>query len=174
MSSSVTKILAVIPWILGATLSLQPALAQSNISAQDRLRSDVVTEQDGKFTIDRFSICQLFRPSELGGGASEPFQVKSHMEAAADGFISRDNFLTFSTEIGFQLRVSFAADFIPGLTAIEAIGALQCKPLEAPIGKVDLELDVYMTPDGVQVGMLETGSGERDTQTRTWNQMLGQ
>jgi len=102
----------------------------------------VVTEQDGKFIIDRFSICQLIRPSELGGGASEPFQVKSHMEAAADGFISRDNFLTFSTEITFQLQVSFAADFIPGLTAIEAIGALQCKPLEAPIGKVDLELDV--------------------------------
>ena len=174
MSSSVTKILAVIPWILVAALSLQPALAQSNTSAQARLQSDVVTEQDGKFTIDRFSICQLFRPSELGGGASEPFQVKSHMEAAADGFISRDNFLTFSTEIAFQLRVSFAADFILGLTPSEAIGALQCKPLEAPIGKVDLELDVFMTPYGVQVGMLETGSGERDTQTRTWNQMLGQ
>ncbi len=174
MNSFATQILTVIPWILGAALSLQPALAQSNPSAEARLRSDVVTEQDGKFTIDRFSICQLFRPADLGGGASEPFQVKSHMEAAADGFISRDNFLTFSTEIGFQLRVSFAADFIPGLTAIEAIGALQCKPLEAPIGKVDLELEVFMTPDGVQVGMLETSSGESDTQTRTWTQMLGQ
>ena len=199
MSSSVTKIQTVILLILGAALSLQPALAQSNPSAEARLRSEVVTEQDGKFTIDRFSICQLHRPAELGGGASEPFQVKSHMEASVDGFISRDNFVTFSTEIGFQSRpvasagscpvqpvcrgqavhyrpiqVSFAADFIQGLTAIEAIGALQCKLLEAPIGKVDLELDVYMTPDGVQVGMLETGSGERDTQTRTWNQMLGQ
>ena len=174
MNSFASQILTVILLVLGAALSLQPALAQSNPSAQARLRSNVVTEQDGKFTIDRFSICQLFRPSELGGGASEPFQVKSHMEAAADGFISRDNFLTFSTEIAFQLRVSFAADFILGLTPSEAIGALQCKPLEAPIGKVDLELDVYMTPDGVQVGMLETGSGERDTQTRTWGQMLGQ
>ncbi len=174
MNPFASQILTVILLMLGAALSLQPALAQSNPSAQARLQSDVVTEQDGKFTIDRFSICQLFRPADLGGGASEPFQVKSHMEAAADGFISRDNFLTFSTEIGFQLRVSFAADFIQGLTAIEAIGALQCKPLEAPIGKVDLELDIYMTADGVQVGMLETGSGERDTQTRTWNQMLGQ
>ena len=88
MSRSATKILAVIPWILGAALSLQPALAQSNTSAQARLQSDVVTEQDGKFIIDRFSICQLIRPAKLGGGASEPFQVKSHMEASADGFIS--------------------------------------------------------------------------------------
>ncbi len=174
MSSSGTKILAVILFIVGATLSLQPALAQSNSSAEARLRSEVVTEQDGKFTIDRFSICQLHRPAELGGGASEPFQVKSHMEASSDGFISRDNFLTFSTEIAFQLRVSFAADFIQGLTAIEAIGALQYQPIEAPIGKVDLELDLVMTPGGVQVAILETGSGQSDTQTRTWNQMLGQ
>ena len=174
MSSSVTRILAVITLILGAALSLQPALAQSNPTAEARLRSDVVTEQDGQFTIDRFSICQLFRPAELGGGASEPFQVKSHMEASSDGFISRDNFLAFSTEIAFQLRVSFATDLIQGLTPIEAIGALQCKPIEAPIGKVDLELDLVMTPGGVQVAILETGSGQSDTQTRTWNQMLGQ
>ncbi len=88
MNSFASQILTVILLVLGAALSLQPALAQSNPSAQARLRSDVVTEQDGKFTIDRFSICQLFRPSDLGGGASEPFQVKSHMEASADGFIS--------------------------------------------------------------------------------------
>jgi len=174
MSSSVTKILAVITLISGATLTLQPALAQSNPSAEARLRSDIVKEQDGKFTIDRFSICQLYRPSDLGGGTSEPFQVKSHMEAPADGFISRDNFVTISTETAFQLRVSFAADYILGLTATEALSALQCKPIDAPIGKVDLELDLVMAKGGVQVAILETGSGERDTQTRTWNQMLGQ
>ena len=52
--------------------------------------------------------------------------------------------------------------------------ALQCRPIEAPIGKVDLELDLYMTQDGVQVGILETASRQNDTQTRTWNQILGQ
>ena len=73
MNSFATKILTVILFIVGAALSLQPALAQSNPSAAEaRLQSDVVTEQDGKFTIDRFSICQLFRPADLGGGASEP------------------------------------------------------------------------------------------------------
>ena len=174
MNSSVTQILAVITLISGATLSLQPALAQSNPAAEARLRSEVVTEQDGKFTIDRFSICQLFRPEELGGGTTDPFQVKSHVEAPADGFISRDNFLTFSTEIIFQLRVNFAGDLIQGLTPAQAMAALQCRPIEAPIGRVDLELDLYMTQDGVQVGILETASRQIDTQTRTWNQILGQ
>lgn len=174
MSRSATKILAIIPWILGAALSLQPALAQSNPSVEARLRNDVVTEQEGKFTIDRFSICQLVRPAILGGGTTDPFQVKSHMEAPTDGFISRDNFVTFSTEIAFQLRVDFASEFIPGLTPSEALAALQCKQIGSPIGKVDLELDLYMTRDGVQVGIRETNSGESETQTRTWNQMLGQ
>ncbi len=173
MNSSATQILAVITLISGAALSLQPALAQSSPSAEARLRSDVVAEQEGKFTIDRFSICQLFRPAELGGGATEPFQVKSHMEAPADGFISCDNFLVFSTEIIVQLRVNFAGDLIQGLTPSEALAALKCKPIEAPIGKVDLEADLYMTPDGVQVAILETSSGQSDTQTRTWNQVLG-
>ena len=96
------------------------------------------------------------------------------MEAPADGFISRDNFVTFSTEIAFQLRVDFASEFILGLTPSEALAALLCKQIESPIGKVDLELDLYMTRDGVQVGIRETSSGESETQTRTWNQMLGQ
>ena len=39
MNSFATKILAVILFIVGATLSLQPALAQSNSSAEARLRS---------------------------------------------------------------------------------------------------------------------------------------
>jgi hypothetical protein len=174
MRSSVSRILALIPLILATALSLQPALAQSNSAVEARLRSDVVTEQEGKFTIDRFSICQLVRPVTLGGGATDPFQVKSHMEAPADGFISRDNFVTFSTEVAFQLRVDFASQFIQGLTPSEALAALLCKQIESPIGKVDLELDLYMTRDGVQVGIRETSSGESETQTRTWNQMLGQ
>ena len=79
-----------------------------------------------------------------------------------------------STEIIVQLRVNFAADLILGLTPSEALASLQCKQIEAPIGKVDLEANLYMTPDGVQVAILETGSGQSDTQTRTWNQVLGQ
>ena len=173
MNRTSNRVVVAVALVL-AGLCNQPALAQSNQAIEARLRSDVVTQQGGNFTIDRFSICQLFRPAALGGGATDPFQVKSHVEAPADGFISRDNFLAYSTEIIFSLRVNFAADLVQGLTPSQAMAALQCKPIEAPIGKVDLELNLYMTQDGVQVGILEAASGEGNTQTRTWNQMIGQ
>ncbi len=173
MKSSTTNILTVITFTLGIAFPPQPVLANSDPAIEARLRSDVVTEQDGNFGIDRFSICQLLRPAALGGGVTEPFQVKSHVEAPANGFISRDNFLILSTEIIFSLRVHFAGDLIQGLTPGEAMSALQCKRIQEPIGRVDLEVSLYMARDGVQVGILETTSGQSSTQTRTWNQMLG-
>ena len=85
-----------------------PALAQQSDSIEQRLKSDLVMEQEGQFVIERFSICQLVRPAELGGGATEPFQVKSHAEAPAGGFISRDKFVVLFAETASSLRIDFA------------------------------------------------------------------
>ncbi len=119
-------------------------------------------EQEGQFVIERFSICQLVRPAELGGGATEPFQVKSHAEAPAGGFISRDKFV-----------VLFAENLIEGLTPSQALSALRCRRIKEPIGDVDLEVNLHMTSDGMQVEAVDTATGKRDRQTRTWDQLLG-
>ncbi len=139
-----------------------PALAQQTDSIEQRLKSDLVMEQEGQFVIERFSICQLVRPAELGGGATEPFQVKSHAEAPAGGFISRDKFV-----------VLFAENLIEGLTPSQALSALRCRRIKEPIGDVDLEVNLHMTSDGMQVEAVDTATGKRDRQTRTWDQLLG-
>ena len=105
-----------------------PAVAQQGDSVEQKLKSDLVMEQDGKFVIERFSICQLVRPAELGGGVTEPFQVKSHAEAPAGGFISRDKFVILFAETAYSLRVDFAEKLIEGLTPSPG---LVCTALQA-------------------------------------------
>ena len=151
-----------------------PALAQQTDSIEQRLQSDLVMEQGGQFVIERFTICQLVRPEELGGGATDPFQVKSHAEAPASGFISRDRFVLLFAEMASVLRIDFAENLISGLTPSQALAALRCKRITAPIGEVDFEVDLHLTPDGIQVGVVETATGQRTQDTRTWNQLLGE
>lgn len=155
--------------LCGLLASSYPAFAETKDNMKARLRADLVTEKDGRFTIERVRICQLVRPKELGGGATRPFQVRARVEAPADGVISRDNFVALFTEIALSLRVKFAGDLIKGLGPVQALGALRCKPIDAPIGAVDFEADVHMTKDGVQIEMMETASGKRQRQTVTWD-----
>ncbi len=150
-----------------------PALAQQTDSIEQRLKSDLVMEQEGKFVIERFSICQLVRPAELGGGATEPFQVKSQAEAPAGGFISRDKFVVLFAETASSLRIDFAENLIAGLTPSQALSALRCRRIKEPIGDVDLEVNLHMTSDGMQVEAVDTATGKKDRQTRTWDQLLG-
>ena len=138
-----------------------------------KLKANVVTEKGGKLTIDRFRVCQLVRPKDLGGGATEPFQVKSHAEAPAN-IISRDNFVALLTEVGVNLRVSFAKGHIKGMTPGQALNALRCKLIDAPIGTVDFEAEISMSKDGMQLVVTETATGNVDRQTQLWSQMFGQ
>ena len=101
-----------------------------------------------------------------GGGATEPFQVRSHAEAPAGGFISRDKFVVLFVETASSLRMDFAENLIEGLTPSQALSALRCRRIKEPIGDVDLEVNLHMTSDGMQVEAVDTATGKRDRQTR--------
>lgn len=151
---------------------IQP-FAKATDDIRAKLSSDVVAEKDGTFTIDRLRICRLFRPKELGGGVTQPFQVKSHAEAPVN-VISRDNFVALLAELAVNLRVSFAKGHIEGMTPLQALTALRCKLIEAPIGNVDFEVQVHMNKDGIQLEVTETASGHKNRQTQLWDQVFGQ
>ena len=155
--------------VLGCLAFSYPALADSS----SQLTTELVAEKDGKFTLDRVRLCQVFRPAELGGGVTPPFQVKAHMEAPTT-VISRDRFIALGTELAVGLRVNFASELIKELTPVQALEALQCKQVEAAIGTVDFEVSIVMTGDGMQIDITETASGKSQKQTTTWEQVLGE
>ncbi len=157
--------------LLGLSVFYGQALAATPTDIKAKLKADVVTKKGGKLTIDRFRVCQLVRPKALGGGVSEPFQVKSHVEAPTD-IISRDNFIALSTKVGINLRVSFAKAHIKGMTPYEALTALRCKVIDAPIGAVDFEAAIHMSKDGMQLEVTETATGNIERQTQLWSQVF--
>lgn len=165
-----TRILAV---LIGLFVCYGQTLAATPADVEAKLKADMVTAKNEKFTIDRIRICQLFRPKELGGGASEPFQVKSHAEAPVD-VISRDNFVALLAEVGVNLRVSFARGHIEGMTPRQAMTALRCKVISAPSGPIDFEVDIRMNNDGMQLAVTEIATGKVEKQTQQWAQVFGQ
>ncbi len=150
-----------------------PAFAQTKGDIQALMKKDRVIQKDGKFNIEAYRLCRLYRPKHLGGGVSKPFQVKASAEAPAQGVVSRDNFLVLFTEIALGLRVKFATDFIKGLTPIQALDALQCEQIDAPVGKVDLQVDVNMDKEGIKIEILKPGTGKQQTQLNTWKDLFG-
>ncbi len=158
---------------MGLLALCYPAFAQTKGNIQDLMKKDRVIQKDGKFKIEAYRLCRLYRPKHLGGGVSKPFQVEARAEAPAQGVISRDNFLVLFTEIALGLRVKFAADFIKGLTPIQALDALQCEQIDAPVGKVDLQVDVNMDKEGIKIEILKPGTGKKQTQLNTWKDLFG-
>lgn len=158
--------------LLGLSVFYGQAFAEPT-GIEAKLKADFVTAKNEKFTIDRFRVCQLVRPAELGGGASEVFQVKSHAEAPVD-VISRDNFVALLAEVGVNLRVSFARGHIKGMTPQQALTSLRCKVIAAQSGPIDFDVDIRMDNDGMQLAVTDTATGQVDKQTQQWAQVFGQ
>ena len=159
--------------LLGLFALYGQALAATPADIKAKLKADVVMTKNEKLTIDRLRVCQLVRPKDLGGGTTEPFQVKSHAEAPAD-IISRDNFVSLLAEVGVNLRVSFAKGHIEGMTPRQALTALRCKVIDTPSGPIDFEVDIRMDNDGMRLEVTETATGDKNKQSQLWSQVLGQ
>ena len=147
-------------------------MPRPEVLGKEALGRDTVRIVDGKMRFERVRVCSVFRPPELGGGATEPFQARVTAEAPADGFISRDNFLMVASEIAISLRIWFADQMAPGLTPMQALAAVQCKGIAEAVGEVDMELEIVMTPNGIVRTLRESHTGSEDQQTATWEQIL--
>ncbi len=150
-----------------------PAFGQTKSDIQLLMKKDRVIHQGGQFKIEGYHICRLYRPKHLGGGVSKPFQVSARAQAPVQGIVSRDNFLVLYTEIALGLRVKYAADIIKGLTPIQALDALQCEQIDAPLGKVDLEVDVNMDNEGIKIEILKPATGKKQSQINSWEDLFG-
>ena len=132
---AITTVMSVV--VAGAA----PAQLPSDVAA--KYSTPLVEEKDGKLVLERYRVCQIIRPQAFGGGESQPFRVRSRTQAPI-GFMSRDNFVAFATEIGITLRVGLVGELIKGMPPAEALDALQCKDLPKAGVQVDFEADVKL------------------------------
>ena len=159
--------------VMIAIIVLLVASPAITLGGEPKPTADLVSVEDGKFLIEGYSVCRLELPQWVRSQPSGKFQVKMYSEAPKAGVISRDNFVGLTTQISMVLRLGFAAR-IPGLPLGQALDALKCTSIDAPIGKVDLEINTYMTKDGVQIETVDTTTGRTSRVTETWDHLWGE
>lgn len=146
---------------------------EENKVIESYLQSDLVKEQDGKFVIEEYRVCQVNRPKEQGGGSTLPIKIKRHIEAPAKGVISRDNLVRMSTEILNGLAISLVGQMIEGITVEQAMQALDCRTSTQPFDNYDYEVNLSINSDGIQLNVLEKSSGESAKDTVNWDEVFG-
>lgn len=146
-------------------------LAASPASADDwksNLSREFVTVANGKMTSENFQLCKVTVPA----AKKSSMQIRSYAEAPASAGISRDFFVGFGTTLNTVTIMAFGEAIAKG-SSVKATDALDCDRIEAPIGKVDVEVNLYMTAEGFQYELLESTSGTNKREAKRWEDVFG-
>jgi hypothetical protein len=140
------------------------------LGAQDwkqHLSKDIVAVQGGKMVADEYDLVKIQVPGYEGA----QFQLKVHAEAPAGGVISRDNFVAFTAQMMVLTLLTVYAQAYQ-VTATQFLQAVDFTELTAPIGTPDVELNLFMTNEGIQFEWVSTADGKRNRWTSTWAEMF--
>jgi hypothetical protein len=99
---------------------------------EQKLKADIVKIETGKFTIDDYTLVTT---------NGKNIQIKVHAEASNNGFISRDNFIYFTSSIIDEIVSQFTA----------ADEKSKTEDLEEITGKADIIVNCFMSKTGIQV-----------------------
>ncbi len=146
-------------------------LVPTLLSAQDwreELREDLVVHRDGKMIIEAYSMERV----NLPGYEPLELQVKFYAEVPHDNTISRDKFVGMSSYLLITVLQAMLAETYD-VSALEFLQGYDTEDLDAPIGRPDIEISVFMTGEGFQLEIRNTLSGEVRRVTETWEETMG-
>lgn len=109
----------------------------------------------------------LYSDLEVCTSSANPRALQIQWEATApkNGFISRDQFIALVT----VFRSGFHAEMVK---KSNGQAKLDCKPLDAVIGQVDMKIKVVTTQGGIQLQIDIPGEKKSSQSTMTWAQLL--
>jgi hypothetical protein len=150
-------------WLKPASAPAAGAVPGTTTDWQEQLSKDLVVIRGGKMTADEYDLVKITVP----GYEPVQLQVKVHAEAPAGGLVSRDNFVALTSQL---VVVTFFTAFAEAyqVPAQQFIQAVDFTELAAPIGTPDVELNLYMTNEGLQFEWVNTADGQRSRWTSTW------
>jgi len=151
--------------ILGTIL-----LAASPAVAKDwkaTIAEDQVQITDGKMTMEAFSLCKIGPP----GGTRKSMQIRDYVEAPVNAGLSRDFVVSFSTMMQTVLLLGFAQASSGSAFNLDNF---DCNEIDAPIGTVDFEISIYMTGEGFQFAVTNTGDGTTVRESERWAEVFSE
>jgi hypothetical protein len=158
--------------VCAALLLGSGALAQSeNSSRKKYLLADWATEKDGTLVVDEHHRCKV-RP-RTGWGTTKPFTFTFHFrsEAGTENF-SRDRFVALSARAKW-IMLGRTGERYPGISGMDAMGAVKCEPTKQAISDPDQEVKVFMGPHEIRMEVWDGRKGSGDRMTDTWENVLG-
>lgn len=132
------------------------------------ISKDRVQIGNGKMTMEEFSLCKVTVP----GAKKSAIQMRTYAEAPVNAGISRDFFVSFQSMTQTFMVLTMGSAAAKG-TTVDALKALDCDPISAPIGKVDMEINLYMTGDGFQMAVVDGTTGKTSQSSTRWEDALG-
>ena len=103
-------------------------------------------------------------------------RVKLYSEAPSDGVISRDNFVAITALTQASCLFGIAMDVKKELdpeSKIDNPDALfDFEELDEPIGRVDLEVNIYMSKGGLLIEFIDKTENKTDRHKMTWQEVL--
>ena len=145
--------------IVGGLLG-RPAVAQE---WKQLLAKELVIIKAGKMVTDEYDLVKINVP----GYQAVQLQLKVHAEAPAVGLMSRDNFGAITTQFVVVTFFTVYAEAYQ-VTASQFLQAVDFTELAAPIGTPEVELNLFMTSEGLQFEWVNTADGQRSRSTMTW------
>lgn len=149
--------------------TLLPAYLSAQEEWRQQLSKELVTVRGQKMVADEYDLVKI----EVPGYEPVQLQMKVHAEAPAGGLISRDNFVAITTQmVVMTFLVVYAEAYqIPARQFLDAVDFTE---LAAPIGTPDVELNLFMTDEGLQFEWVNTADGRRSRWTSTWAEFYAQ
>jgi hypothetical protein len=140
-----------------------PTHAYAGPSAKARIAKDRVQIVDGKMKIEEYRLCKVTVP----GAEKSSVQMRTYAEVPLNAGVSRDFFVTTETFVTTYMTMTLGAAMSKG-TKVEPFKALDCDPIAAPIGKVDFDVNLYLTADGFQVAFVDGSTGKTSQESKRW------
>ena len=164
-----------IGWILCLVAAFHALYAPPVIVAEEtdrvsKLLEEAVQFENGKMTIQEFGLLSF------PWAPNEKIQIGFYAEAPESGVVSRDNFVGISSMLQtvFLVGIAMEAKSATGATADlrDMDDLLEFDELDEPIGKIDLEINLYMSKGGLQMEFVNTRENRTERNTVTWKEFL--
>lgn len=153
--------------VLAMTLTTMLAAADDGIP--ERLET-VVRVEGGKMIMEDFMDC-LLDQERLGRAGEPPLKrvVRTYAEAPESGVVSRDFFVQTATSN--QTLLVLVPMVLAGRGAgPDAVEALTCRDLDPPVERVDIELKLFMSADGLQFEYRDNVNQKQASFQQPWDE----
>ncbi len=120
------------------------------------LAADVVVVKDGKLSIDRYDIVKVDNES-----GRTTLLVALKAMCPGDAGVSRDNFVAYAITA-----------YMAFLTGVAEGGEYSTETVDAPSGKIDVDVSITMNRDGFLVEGKNNKTGEKFNETTRWDELF--